>query len=104
MALKSNDTNDKLNQALIESRLSDGRPVMAVTIDESVGGRAVRVAVDSGDLNLTYVGKAAIGSLTSAEVWQIKLVDSTSGTVVTWADSNDNYDNEWDERENLTYG
>ena len=64
---------------------------------------AVQVAEKSGDSNILYVGKAAIGSLTSAEVWQIMKVDETSGTIVTYADGDDNYDNEFDEREALSY-
>lgn len=70
----------------------------------SIVGEATQVAEDGEDSNVTYVGKAIIGSPTSTQVWQVKKIDSTTGTVITWADSNDNYDNEWDERENLTYG
>lgn len=63
----------------------------------------MRVAVNSGDSNLTYIGSASVGGLASAEVWRIKLIDETSGTIMTWADGNSNFDNEWDERENLSY-
>ena len=66
--------------------------------------QAVRVATDSGDSNIEYVGFASIGSSTSDAVWQIMKVDSTSGTVITWADSDDKHDNIWDNRESLTYG
>lgn len=65
--------------------------------------KAVRTAEDSGDSNIQYIGLASVGSLTSAEVWQIMKVDETSGTVITFADGDDSYDNEWDERESLTY-
>ena len=63
----------------------------------------VRVAENSGDSNITYVGSSYPGADTSVSEWQIKKIDETSGTNVTFADGNDNYDNEWDERENLSY-
>jgi len=64
---------------------------------------AIRVAEKSTDSNITYVGKAAIGSATDAARWQIMSIDETSGTVVTFADGDDNYDNIWDSREELSY-
>ena len=35
----------------------------------------VRIAEDSGDSDITYIGKAAKGSATSSAVWQIKKID-----------------------------
>lgn len=52
---------------------------------------------------ITYVGKAAIGSSSASALWQIKKIDETSGTVITWADGNSNFDNIWDNRASLTY-
>jgi len=64
---------------------------------------ATQIAEDSGDSNVTYIGKAVIGTLTSVSSWRIKKLDATTGLEITWADGNSNYDNEWDERENLSY-
>lgn len=64
---------------------------------------AIAFRVDEASETITYLGKAAPGSSTGDTVWQISKVDTTAGTVITWADGNDNYDNEWDERANLTY-
>lgn len=64
---------------------------------------AVLVREDSVDTNIEYVGYAAIGSLSSAAVWQIKRVDITTGTTIDWADGNDNFDNIYDNRESLSY-
>lgn len=64
---------------------------------------ATQTAVDSEDSNIEYVGFARVGEATSNEVWRIMKVDTTSGTVITWADGNTSFDNEWDERENLSY-
>ena len=49
-----------------------------------------------------YTGKAAPGSLTSAAVWKICKIDTTTGAT-TWADGNNNYDNVYDDRTSLTY-
>lgn len=50
-----------------------------------------------------YVGKAKIGTLTSASVWQIMRVDTASGVVIQWADGVDTFTKEWDERASYTY-
>jgi len=64
---------------------------------------AINVQVDSGDTNIEYVGRANIGSATSDAVWQIMKVNDNTGTVVTWADGNENFDNVFDNREALSY-
>lgn len=64
---------------------------------------AINVQFDSTDANLQYVGIADPGSLTSAAVWKIFRVDCTTGTIITWADGNDNADNIYDNRESLSY-
>ena len=64
---------------------------------------SLQLAEDSGDANILYVGKSYPGALSSASVWQIMSINSTSGVIITYADGDDNYDNEYDERENLSY-
>ena len=64
---------------------------------------ALRIATDSEDENITYIGNAPITALSSDSVWQIKKLDATSGLTVTWADGDADFNNEWDERENLSY-
>ena len=59
---------------------------------------------DYSTANVTYVGIAIIGSATASAVWRIKKIDETTGMVITWADSNNNFDNVWDNRTGLTYG
>jgi hypothetical protein len=60
--------------------------------------------VDEASSSITYVGNAAIASLTSASVWQIKRIQ-VSGTqlIITWADGNSNFDNSWDDRATGVY-
>lgn len=61
--------------------------------------------IDEASATVTYVGYAAIGSSNASAVWQIfKLSVSGAVTSVTWADSNANFDNVWDDRASLTYG
>lgn len=52
---------------------------------------------DTTTTNVTYVGKAAIGSATSSAVWQIQKIDETSGMSITWGGTGA-FDQEWDER------
>ena len=61
---------------------------------------------DSSD-NLVYIGRAAKGSAKSAAAWQIKKLTynaSSSLTDIQWADSDDEFDNIWDNRASLSYG
>ena len=54
--------------------------------------------------SITYVGKAAPGSAQSSAVWQCMKIDESSGTIVTWADSNANFDNVATDLTALSYG
>jgi len=51
-----------------------------------------------------YFGFGLPGSATSATVWKMLRITYT-GTdfVLDWADGNQNYDNEWDERASASY-
>lgn len=53
--------------------------------------------------NIIYIGIARVGTPTSDAYWQIQKIDETTGTVITWADGNDNFDNIWDNRTSITY-
>lgn len=72
-------------------------------VDTGGGELAVNVQENSGDSNILYVGKATIGTATSAASWQIMRVNTTTGTVVDFADGDDSYDNIFDNRESLSY-
>ena len=64
---------------------------------------AINIQVDSGDSNLTYVGLAQPGTITSAATWQVFRINETTGTIIKWADGNDSFDNIFDNRESLSY-
>jgi hypothetical protein len=68
----------------------------------SGGNYALRVD-DTTTANVTYIGVAQIGTATSTASWQIKKIDQSSGTAMTWADADDEYDNVWDNRASLSY-
>ena len=65
---------------------------------------AIEQEVDSGDNSITYIGWAAIGSSTGDSVWaMVRITDSATGFSMKWADGDDEFDNEWDNRESLSY-
>ena len=51
---------------------------------------AIKVTVSG---SVTYVGIATPGTAQATAKWQCKKIDETTGTVVTWADSDANFDN-----------
>lgn len=57
---------------------------------------------DTTTANVVYLGYAAGGSATSASVWKIAKVDTSSKNILL-ADGNNNYDNKWDDRASLSY-
>lgn len=65
---------------------------------------ATRVDDTHGTPDITYVGEADPGSLTSAAVWRVKRItdDGTEFTTVQWAGTGV-FDQIWDDRASLTY-
>lgn len=59
--------------------------------------------VDEASATVTYIGRCAPGTATSENKWQIQKIDTTSGTSITFADGNDEFDNVWDDRASLSY-
>jgi hypothetical protein len=55
---------------------------------------------------VTYIGMAKVGTATSAARWQIRRITKTGNvTLFAYADSNDRYDNVWDDRATtIVYG
>ena len=61
---------------------------------------AVKITISG---NITYVGKAAVGTAQGTAAWQCQKIDESSGTVITWADGNSNFDNVATDLTALTY-
>ncbi len=96
----SNIKSDPKSVKLEDIGSSTISPATEPTLVKIVGEYAIIIA-ESGVY--TYIGKATIGSLTSASVWQIKRLDETSGLVMKWSDGNANFDNKWDDYLTLSY-
>lgn len=62
---------------------------------------AVKIT-ESGSIK--YIGLAAPGTAQSSATWQAFKVDKTTGTIITFADSNANFDNVATDLTALTYG
>lgn len=104
-------------QILLKKSRDDKYEVLAVMLLGEDGTTARRLKVDSSgslvsgqyalriveDGTNTYIGQADVGSATSSAVWRVKKIDSSTGTVVTWADGNSNFDNVWDNYLTLNY-
>lgn len=59
---------------------------------------------DEPDANTTYQGWAKIGSSPKDKVWRIrKITVSGNETIITWANGNSNFENQWDQRAITTY-
>lgn len=90
----------------MQTLLANGNMSSHINGDElgNINKVSAALAVRTIDVgSITYVGQAAVGSATSAAVWQVQKIDSSSGTVVTWADGDELYDNVWDNYATLTY-
>lgn len=86
--------------------LNETRLVLNQVIDELMAtDYATQYDQDASTPSFAYLGKAQVGSVTSAAVWQIqKLTFGADGDVViTWADGDASFDNIWDNRASLSY-
>lgn len=106
------DSGDVSRLALVDDNrhvqvdvLSSALPTTASTETTlqtiSFGGvkYALRIATVG---SIDYVGEAAVGSATSSAVWRVKKIDSTSGTVITWAGTG-TFNQVWDNYASLSY-
>lgn len=71
----------------------------------SIGSELYTVRLDpTTTTNITYIGKAVIGSSEAASVWQIKTFDKTASTKkILWEDGDSNFDNVWNDRASGSY-
>lgn len=79
------------------------------SLQGNIGAVALTTRTDTIDPDavpeVTYVGKALPGTLTSAASWRVTRVTQQSDTdiEILYADGNDSYDNIWDNRLSLSY-
>lgn len=62
-----------------------------VTVDSIAEDGKALIVYESGDI--LYVCKAGIGTAAAAAAWQIMKINTASGVVITWCDSDQLYDN-----------
>jgi len=94
-------TSAKQDTLITELQLkADLTEIQPVSVASSV---VYGTRIDEATSTVTYIGKAVPGTATSAASWQIQKMDTTTGTVITWADGNGSSDNIWDNRTSLTY-
>ena len=91
------------NESVINPATEEKQDDIINSITNTSGTYKTIYIVKSDDTNIYYLGKAVYGTATSSALWQIKKIDSTTGIIITIADGNENFDNEWDERESLSY-
>lgn len=54
--------------------------------------------------DITYLGKAAVGSLEASLVWQLKKMTTLpTGLQITYPDSSSSYNYSWTARDSYTY-
>lgn len=61
--------------------------------------------IDKASATVTYIGKCIAGNSgkTDEEVWQIKKINQTSGTKISFADGSSLLNKVWDNRTTYTY-
>lgn len=85
-----------LQQLMVEGLGFDGQNLQRLNADNM----ATKITVVG---SVTYVAKASTGALQADAVWQCKKIDETTGTVITWANGDSNFDNTATDLTALTY-
>lgn len=77
---------------------------LKTTVSNTVTSEAptYKMLIDDSVVDITYVGKAQLGSNLEDAVWQIAKLDTSSGLVKTWA-GNAGFNQVWLNRSSLTY-
>ncbi len=101
--------DDNLVPSLIVVSELDGSTPVEAWADENTHEILVRATTSAANTatkidktttaGMIYIGKAAIGSVGSDPVWQIKRLNTNVIALdKQWADGNDAFDNVWDNR------
>lgn len=91
------------NLSQVTTTTNKGDKALRFVQGEESGSELITLIDNQGDI--IYLGEAQPNSLQSDPAWKIRRVD-LSGSVISilFADSNNNLDNVWNDREALTYG
>lgn len=89
------------------TRTSANNDYSPISTDDSgatfIKDRDFATRIDEASATVTYIGSAAPGTAASAASWLIKKIDSSSGTIITFADGDPQFNNVWNDRASLTY-
>lgn len=100
---------DKVDVSGSTLAANSGVDIGDVTINNSVTSPVnaldipLATRIDEASGTVTYIGSAQPGSAASAASWQIKKIDSSSGTIITFADGDGLFNNVWNDRASLSY-
>lgn len=83
----NNSYNEELESLVVVPAGYDGSEEAKLVLSDSL---AMKVTVVGA---VTYVALAAPGSVQSDAVWQVKRIDETTGTVITFADGDAEFNN-----------
>lgn len=88
-----------------EDPIEPDPPIPGARAEPEEMNYATRYDQDSSTPTFAYLGKAPVGSATSAAAWQIQKLDfgADGDVTVTWADGDAAFNNIWDDRASLTY-
>ena len=64
------------------------------------GALATKITISG---TVTYIGEAVPGTAQATAAWRCQKIDESSGTVITWADGDSNFDNVATDLTTLTY-
>lgn len=92
----NNSVDREFNVLAVENLGFDG-----TSLQREISGCTALKVTTSGDVK--YVAVAPPGTLQSEAKWQVQKIDTSSGTVITWADGNANFDNVATDLTALTY-
>jgi len=95
------------NPTTHELLVKDAGVIAAISAIGGTANYSTRIAEDSGNSDITYIGNAALGASESSAVWQIKRLYSATGLDKTWAENGgtatDDFVFQWTARESLDY-
>jgi len=104
--LKSNIKNRE-HDKFVESSTRSGKSAIEVALGsvDANSNQETITLIDTSNSNYVFIGSALPSSLSSDSAWRIQRVDLTGNEIkILFADSNQGFNNIWDNRASLIYG
>lgn len=104
---RPHNTKDNENRKFVDSPTREDQSAIEVVVGK-IGINANQetiTLIDTALSSIIYLGFAPPSSLPSEAVWRIQKIDLTTSEIkILFADSDQNFDNIWDNRASLVYG